>query len=55
MTSCQIRDPHGGRLGLWPRPSQTPNKGFALARGPQLRHSNRGARVNVNYNKDGEV
>ena len=53
MTCRQIRAPHGGRLDLRSRP--TPNKGFALARGPRLRHPRTGAQINVNYNGGGEV
>ncbi len=53
MRCCQIRAPHGGRLDRRSRP--TPNKGFALAWGPRLRHSKTGAQINVNYKGDGEV
>ena len=55
MTSCPIRAPHGGRLDLRSRPA--PNKGFALARGPQWANDNYNFSVNynVNYNGDGEV
>ena len=67
MTFCQIRAPHGGRLDRWSRP--TPNKGFALARGPRILQSawvtqtndnyddnyNCSDNYNVNYNGDGEV
>lgn len=55
MTFFPIRAPHGGRLDLWSRPA--PNKGFALARGPQWANDNYKISVNyhVNYNTDGEV
>ncbi len=55
MTFCPIRAPHGGRLDLWSRPA--PNKGFALARGPQRTNDIYRFSViyNVNYNGDGEV
>ena len=55
MTSCPIRAHHGGRRDLRSRPA--PNKGFALARGPQWANDNYNFSVNynVNYNGDGEV
>ncbi len=67
VTVCRIRAPHGGRLGPWPRQSQTPNKGFALAWGPRPPRTG-GLRASAaatttpattitddNYNRDGEV
>ncbi len=53
--SVRCAPPMGGASAYGRGKAKTPNQGFALARGPRHPHSNRGARVSVNYNKDGEV